>query len=307
MDMLSRIPQLLVYGIISGSILSLGGIGVSLTYSILGFSNFAHGDVMAVGAYICLGLLGLFTAIGVPNASFGPLSFGFGFVLSFVLAMFLTAAAAIIIDRVLFRRLRRANPVILMIASVGVALGLRNILQFFWGPQPHYYVDKIQLATVIPGLGIRVKPDQFFVVALAIALVVLVHFFLQYTKMGKAMRATADNMSLARVTGINTERVVVWTWVIGGILAATAGVLAGVENKFITPELGWQMLLSVFAAVILGGLGNPYGAILGGMIIGITEEVSTAFIPTGYKPAVAFTIMIVMLLVKPTGLLGRKG
>ena len=306
MGTLSRIPQLIVYGVISGSIISLGGIGVSLTYSILGFSNFAHGDIMALGAYICLGVFALFTGLGLGNTPIGPLSFGFSFVLSFVLALALTALAVIVIDRILFKRLRKAGSIILMMASIGLALGLRNILQFFWGPQPHYYIEKIQVASVIPALGIRVKPDQVFIIVLAVALVVLVHCFLQYTKMGKAMRASADNIALARVTGINTDRVILWTWVIGGALAATAGILTGIENKFITPELGWQMLLSVFAAVILGGLGNPYGAILGGMIIGLSEEVSTAFISTGYKPAVAFAIMIIMLLVRPTGLLGRR-
>lgn len=306
MQILSRIPQLLIYGVISGSILSLGGIGVSLTYSILGFANFAHGDFMALGAYIALGLFVLLTGLGISNTPFGPLSFGFGFILSFILAMGLTALAVVLIDRFLFKRLRHTSSIILMMSSIGVALGLRNVLQFFWGPQPHYYIEKIQLAIVIPGVGVRIKPDQVFIIIVAIVSVGLVHYFLQHTKMGKAMRATADNMALARVTGINTERVILWTWVIGAALAATAGILAGIENKFITPELGWQMLLSIFASVVLGGLGNPYGAILGGMIIGLSEEVSTAFISTGYKPAVAFIIMIIMLLVKPTGLLGKR-
>jgi len=193
-----------------------------------------------------------------------------------------------------------------MMSSIGVALGLRNILQFFWSPQPHYYSEIIQHAVSLPALNIRIKPDEVFIIIVAIVLVVLVHAFMRYTKMGKAMRAMADNATLAQITGINTDRVIIWTWVIGAGLAATAGILAGIENKFITPELGWQMLLSIFAGVVLGGIGNPYGAILGGMIIGISEEVSTAFISTGYKPAVAFVIMIIMLLVKPTGLLGRK-
>jgi len=305
MSGLARIPQLLIYGIISGSILSLGGIGVSLTYSILGFSNFAHGDIMALGAYIALGLLGLFTAIGVPNTPFGPVSFGLGFVLAAVLAVGLTAAVMILIDRVLFRPLRHSGPIILMMSSIGLALGLRNILQFFWGPQPHYYIEQIQLAVPIFGSSVRIKLDEVFIVLMAFLLVTCVHFFLRYTKMGKAMRAMADNAALARVSGINTDRVIIWTWVIGAGLAAVAGILAGIENKFITPELGWQMLLSIFAGVILGGIGNPYGAILGGLVIGLSEEVSTAFISTGYKPAVAFVIMILMLLVRPTGILGR--
>ena len=282
----------------------MGGIGVSLTYSILGFSNFAHGDIMALGAYFALGLLALFTSLGLPDTPFGPLSFGFTFTLSFALALVLTAFAVVVIDRILYKRLRHAthHP---DEASIGVALGLRNVLQFCWGPQPHYYIEKIQLAIAVPGLGVRIKPDQVFIILVAVIVVTLVHYFLQHTRMGKAMRAAADNMELARVSGINTERVILWTWVIGGALAATAGILAGIENKLIT-GVGLADAFSVFAAVILGGLGNPYGAILGGMVIGVSEEASTAFIPTGYKPAVAFVIMILMLFIKPTGLLGRR-
>jgi branched-chain amino acid transport system permease protein len=306
MDILARIPQLIVYGIISGSILALGGIGLSLTYSILGFANFAHGDFMALGAYIALGLLALFSGLGIASSPIGPLSFGWDLVLALLAALALAAVAAILIDRILYKRLRRSGSIILLISSVGVAIALRNILQFFWGPQPHYYIERIQIARKIPALGIRIKPDQVFIIIAAIILVVLVHLFLQYTRMGKAMRATADNMELARVTGIDTERVILWVWGIGVALAAAGGILAGIENKFITPELGWQMLLSIFAAVILGGIGSPYGAIAGGMIIGLSEEISTAFISTGYKPAVAFIIMIIMLLVKPTGLFGGK-
>jgi len=306
MDALARIPQLLVYGIVSGSILALGGIGVSLTYRILGFSNFAHGDTMALGAYLTLALLPVAARLGIPGGALSPLSFGWDFAASLLLAIAATSLAIALLDRLFFRRLRNANRVTLMISTIGIALALRNLLQFIWGPQPHYYSTAIQRAVLIPRLGIRIKPDQIFIVAIAVALALLLHLFLRYTKMGKAMRATSDNTSLARVTGIDTERVILWTWVIGASLAAIAGVLTGLENKFITPELGWQMLLSIFAAVILGGIGNPYGAIVGGLVVGISEEVSTAFISTGYKPAVAFAILILMLLIRPTGLLGRR-
>jgi len=306
MDALARIPQLLIYGLVSGSILSLGGIGVSLTYSILGFSNFAHGDTMALGAYLALALLSVFAGWGFTSKPFGPLSFGFDFVLALLFAVLFTATAMVLLDRLLYRCLREAHRITLMIATVGIALALRNAIQFVWGPQPHYYSVKIQLSRPIPWIDARIKPDQVFIIAVAVLLAVLLHLFLRYTKIGKAMRATSDNSTLARVTGINTERVILWTWMIGASLAAVAGVLSGIENKFITPELGWHMLLSIFAAVILGGLGNPYGAIVGGMIVGVSEEVSTAFVSTGYKPAVAFGILILMLLVKPTGLLGRR-
>jgi len=306
MSALSRIPQLIVYGLVSGSILSLGGIGVSLTYSILGFSNFAHGDTMALGAYLTLAFLPLMAWLGLGDGTFGPLSFGWDFVLSLLAAIALTSSAAIVLDRVLYKRLRKAHRITLMIATVGIALALRNLLQFVWGPQPQYYSTAIQRAVQIPSLGIRIKPDQMFIIAMAVLLAVMLHLFLRHTRIGKAMRAMADNTSLAQVTGINTERVILWTWVIGASLAAVAGILTGLENKFITPELGWQMLLSIFAAVILGGIGNPYGAIVGGLVVGISEEVSTAFISTGYKPAVAFGILILMLLIRPTGILGRR-
>ena len=120
------------------------------------------------------------------------------------------------------------------------------------------------------------------------------------------MRATADNMDLAKVSGIDTERVVLWTWIIGGALAGAGGVLAGIENKFITPNLGWNMLLFIFASVILGGIGSPYGALVGGLIIGISGELSTLFIDPVYKQSTAFLIMIVMLLVRPSGLFGER-
>ncbi len=306
MDVLSRIPQLLTYGLISGCILSLGGIGVSLTYSILGFSNFAHGDFMALGAYIALALLPAIAWLGIPAASLGPLSFGWDWILAVLLAAMLSSACVVLLDRLLFRQLRSAHRITLMISTVGVALALRNLIQFIWGPQPQTYASAIQKAIRIERLGIRIKPDQIFIILVALTLATALHLFLRYTKIGKAMRATSDNPSLARVCGIKTERVILWTWIIGASLATVAGALAGIENKFITPELGWQMLLSIFAAVILGGIGNPYGAIVGGLVVGISEEVSTAFISTGYKPAVAFVILILMLLIRPTGLLGRK-
>jgi len=208
MDALARIPQLLVYGIVSGSILSLGGIGVSLTYSILGFSNFAHGDIMALGAYLALALLPVAARLGIPGEALSPLSFGWDFAASLLLSVVLTGLAVVLLDRLLFKRLRNANRITLMISTIGIALALRNLLQFIWGPQPHYYSTAIQRAVLIPELGIRVKPDQIFIVAVAVALALLLHLFLSRTKMGKAMRATSDNTSLARVTGINTERVI---------------------------------------------------------------------------------------------------
>ncbi|RMF84474.1 MAG: GNAT family N-acetyltransferase, partial [Nitrospinota bacterium] len=135
----------------------------------------------------------------------------------------------------------------------------------------------------------------------ALLFVGILYLFLQRTKMGKAMRATADNPSLARITGIDTEMVVRWTWVIGAALAAASGVLYGIDAQ-LRPDMGWSFLLPLFAAVILGGIGNPYGALVGGLVLGIAQQVSTAFLLPTYKPAVAFVIMIILLLFKPQGL-----
>ncbi len=295
---------MIVYGLISGSIITLGAIGLSLTYGILNFANFAHGDVMALGAFLALVFLGLTKSLGVPTFSFGPLSFGLPMVIALVCSMALTAVAAILIDRTLYRRFREAGSIVLLIASVGVAFVLRNAMQFIWSPLPSYYIKEIQISKRY--FGIRIKPDEVFIILFTATAVYLLHLFLTRTKMGKAMRATSDNVELAKVTGIDTERVVLWTWGIGAALAASGGVLAGIEDKFITPELGWQLLLYIFAAVILGGIGSPYGALLGGTVIGLSTEISTGFIDTAYKPAVAFVIMVIMLLFRPTGLIRSK-
>ena len=261
---------------------------------------------MSLGAFLALVSLALLRGLGIPDSPFGPLSFGLPMILAFFIALLLTALAAIIIDRILYRRLRRTGPIILLIAAVGMAFCLRNIIQFIWGPQPQYYIKAIQIARKIPLLGIRIKPDEIFIIMVVALLVIGLHFFLQKTKMGKAMRAASDNMELARVSGIDTEKVIRWTWAIAAALAAAGGILVGIEDKFITPDMGWQMLLPIFAAVILGGIGNPYGAMAGGMIIGLSGEISTAFISTAYKPAVAFIIMVIVLIIKPRGLFGTR-
>lgn len=300
--MWERIPQLVVYGLVSGSVITLGAIGLSLTYSILRFSNFSHGDLMTTGAYLGIAFLWLFGHL--LKGRFGPLSFGPALIPAALCAMVANAALAITIDRLVYRRLRGAKAVLLLMASVGVAFVLRNLVLLGAGSDPLYYSRKIQRALLIA--GVRVKADQLFILGTALLFVFLLHLFLQYTKTGKAMRAMADNPELAQVSGINTELVVAWTWAIGASLAAVAGMLAGIENKMITPELGWQTLLPLFAAVILGGIGSPYGAMVGGMTIGLAEEVSTAFISTSYKPAVAFGILVLMLLIRPQGLFGRR-
>ena len=152
-------------------------------------------------------------------------------------------------------------------------------------------------------LGIKVRPDQILIIIIVAFLFLLLHLFLQKTKMGKAMRATADNMELALVSGIDTERVIIWTWGIGGALAAAGGILYGIDVQ-LHPGMGWNFLIPLFAATILGTIGNIYGALVGALVIGVAQQVSTAFMMPTYKPAVAFIIMILILLIRPKGIFG---
>jgi len=281
--------QLTVYGLVLGSIVSLGAIGLSLVYGILRFPHFAHGDYATLGAYLTLAVVqgvSVSTLVALPVGLVG------------------TAAVAIAIDQVLYRRLRRVAPVILLIASVGVALILRSLIQIIWGPSNQVYETGITMPYRVG--GVNVSPDHIVIFLGAIALMLALHLFLQKTKMGKAMRAMSDNADLAQVTGIRVNTVIIWTWIIGGGLAAAAGIFLGMDTR-LHPVMGWRVLLPVFAAAILGGIGRPYGAVAGGLIIGLAQEYSTVAIPPSYKPAVAFAIMVVMLIVRPTGLFaGRK-
>lgn len=281
------ILQLLVYGIVLGSILALGAIGVSLIFGILRFAHFAHGDMMTLGAYAAL----IFVSMGVPVLAALPL------------AMIIAAAMAVLLDQTVYRRLRRTSPVILLISSFGMALGLRSLIQLIWGPSNQFFAQGIQMPYWIGGRGgLAIKPDHILIVGGAIVLVVIVHIFLSHTRMGKAMRAMSDNVDLAAACGIPSERVVIWTWILAASLATAAGVFVGLDSK-LHPVMGWSILLPIFAASILGGIGKPYGAIAGGMVIGIAMEMSTLVISPAYKPAVAFAIMVAVLIWRPQGIL----
>jgi branched-chain amino acid transport system permease protein/neutral amino acid transport system permease protein len=284
----SEIPQLIIYGVVLGSILTLGAVGASLLFAILRYSNFAHGDIMTFGAYCAFGAMNLLHLPLWAAAVFGIVG---------------GAVVAVAIDQLVYRRLRGTQPVILLISTFGMALILRSLVILIWGPTDQSFVKGIQMPIVLG--DVRIRPDHIVIIAGSIALVAALHLFLVRTRMGKAMRAMSDDVDLARISGIDTERVVIWTWALGGSLAGAAGVFLALDNR-LTPNLGWSSLLPIFAAAILGGFGKPYGAIVGGMVIGITSELSTAVMSPAYKPAVAFAVMIVMLIVRPEGLLGGR-
>jgi branched-chain amino acid transport system permease protein len=300
--------ELTVYGIVFGSIISLGAIGLTLVFGIIRFANFAHGDLMTTGAYVALFMVSAALGwIGIPDTNFGMLSFGWRMLIAFPVSMFVVACVAVALDRILYRKLRakRSHPVILAMSSLGAAFILRMLILIFWGADSLFYRPGMLRPAIDLPFGVKIRPDQILILFVVFALVVLLHLYLQKTRMGKAMRATADNMELALVSGIDTERVIILTWGIGGALAAAGGILYGIDVQ-LHPYMGWNFLIPLFAATILGTIGNVYGALVGGLIIGVAQQVSTAFLLPTYKPAVAFVLMILILLARPKGIFGGK-
>ncbi|HIK39143.1 branched-chain amino acid ABC transporter permease [Thermoleptolyngbya sp. M55_K2018_002] len=280
-----QLAQLLVNGVAIGSVIALAAVGLTLTYGILRLANFAHGDLMTLGAYLTL----------TVNLN------GVNIWLSILIGAVLTIGVALLCEKLLWSpmRDRRASSTTLIIISIGLALFLRNGITLLWGPENRRY--DLPVATALDVFGVRIAPTRLIVVGLAILAIAALHYLLQHTKIGKAMRAVADNTDLARVSGINVDWVVIWTWVLAAGLTAIAGGMFGLITA-VRPNMGWFLIMPMFASVILGGIGNPYGAIAGAYIIGIAQELSTYVLPSEYKLGVALMVMILVLLVRPQGL-----
>jgi neutral amino acid transport system permease protein len=280
-----QLAQLIVNGIAVGSIIALAAVGLTLTYGILRLSNFAHGDFLTLGAYLTL----------LINA------FGVNIWLSMILAAFGTIAAMLLSEKLLWSRMRsiHATSTTSIIISIGLALFLRNSIIFIWGGSNKNY--NVSVSSALDISGIKLPQNQLFVLFLAVVAILALHYLLQNTKIGKAMRAVADDQELARVSGINVDQVIFWTWVITGALTSLGGSMYGLITA-VRPNMGWFLILPLFASVILGGIGNPYGAITGAFIIGIAQEVSTPWLGSQYKQGVALLIMILVLLIRPKGL-----
>lgn len=296
--------QILVDGLTTGALIGLGAIGVTLTYGLLRFANFAHGEFASWGAYAALLLLPAAGAL-LGGGTFGELTFGWPLLAALAGAMALAALLALALDAVLFRRLRRqGGGMVLVIGSFGASLALRSALEFGFSGQPRYYSHEIAM-TVHLAPGLRATWDQFAVVGVAATLMLGVHLLLTRTALGRAMRATSENPDLARLCGIDVAGVVRATWLLGGAMAAASGVFLGVLVQ-IRPSMGFELLLPLFAAAILGGIGSVPGAMLGGLVIGLAEAAAVPLAGAQYRAAVAFVVLLAMLLVRPTGLFGAR-
>jgi branched-subunit amino acid ABC-type transport system permease component len=291
-----NIAQIFLNSLLTGSIYVLIGIGLSMVFSILGFANFAHAEQVTFGAYVA------FTVNVVME-----LNIIAGAAAAFILSGLLCVAS----DYLVFKRLRiRGSEAIpLMISSIGLGMVIRYSIREVWGPAIKFY--NFQNVTVYSILNARITEIELLTILSSFVVTFLVHLLLTKTKLGKAMRAVSDNPTLAQASGINIERVIMWVWFIGGGLAGLSGVLRGIDTRLV-PLMGWELILPAFAVIILGGIGSFYGAILGAYIIGFAENfgvvlLSELSISTTYRPAISFLILILIILIKPTGLMGLKG
>jgi neutral amino acid transport system permease protein len=288
---LHDVAQRGVNGLVSGSYFALGAVGLTLVYGTLKLVNFAHGELLTFGAYMAF----------LCNVTWGlPL------IVAALFALVTTAALGVLSERVMWRpmRARGAGLLQLMLMTLGLAFVVRYGIQLIWGTQPRRL--DVDVTASVSFLDLRIGRTELIVVIVGIGCLLAIGAMLRLTSLGRQMRALADSMPLAEVAGIDTDRVIVATWIFAAGLAGLAGVLYTAAIGTMTPNLGFVLLLSLFAAVILGGIGNAYGALAGGLLLGIAQEWSTLVIDARWKVAVGFGILIIVLIVRPQGLFGRR-
>jgi branched-subunit amino acid ABC-type transport system permease component len=278
--------QALLNGLVSGLLIALPAIALSLTYGILNFANFSIGAMITTGAYLAYianTSLGMPIAVAAPAAAVG------------------LALVAVAIQHGVYRQIRNADHVTLLVASMGVAFVLENVLRFFYGADVRTL--DVPVARPLIWNGLRLNHEQLTIAVVALSAMVVVAFILKRTRLGRAMRAISDDPDLAEVRGIGREATVDWTWAVSGVLTALAGVLIALDGV-VDPMMGTNYLVSVFAAAVIGGIGNPFGAVAGALIIGLVEETSALALSTTYRQGVSFAVLVLVLLLRPQGLVG---
>jgi branched-subunit amino acid ABC-type transport system permease component len=291
--MLAYLAQLFLNGLITGAILALTGVGASLVFGIQRVANFAHGEYLTFAAYIALLL----------NVGFGQ-----GIAVSALGAMAATGLLAVGLHFAVLRPLRGRGLVALSLITTGLALMLRNVIFLAAGPQIRQYgID--QSAVYDLGL-VRISPGQAVALGITVVVAPAVALFLARTRLGKAMRAVADNRDLAAISGIDVDRIGTYVWLLAGGLAGLGGVMFGVVQGTLEPNLGFQVLFLIFTTVVLGGIGSAYGALVAGLVLGLAMDLSTwsgfaGGLDARFKPVLAFAALILLLLYRPQGLFGK--
>src|SRR5215207_158788 len=286
---LHNVAQTGLNGLSLGAIYALGAVGLTLVYGILKLVNFAHGDFLTFGAYMAY----------LVNVTWGmPL------VVAVFWAMAMTAVLGIFLEKVMWgpMRARGAGMLQLLLMAIGLALVIRFTIQFIWSTELRQL--DVNRTDTVEFLGLVIGRTNLIVIVVGFAVLVATGLMLRYSLLGKRMRALSDDLELAETSGIDTSRVILWTWVFAAGLAGLAGVLAGAITQ-LQPELGFELLLPIFAAVVVGGIGNAFGALAGGVALGLVIEWSTLFIDSRWKTAIGFVVLILVLIIRPQGIFGR--
>lgn len=284
---MTQLTQTLVFALATAGIIAVGAVGLTLSYGVTRFINFAYGDLLTLGAFLTFVLVETVGLSLVPAAA---------------LAALLVGLIGVVIALIFYEPLAPRGAFPLLITSIGVAFVLHNLIQMFFGTDPKRFPVPLMRPWRVGEFFLPKAQVAILVVALLTMLAV--HFILRYTLLGKKMRAASDNEALARVSGVDTRRVVRLTWFISSAIAGLAGVLLAVTQVAIQPLMGWTFLLVVFAATLLGGIGRPYGAMLGAIIVGLGMELGTAYLAADYTYAFAFAVLVGVLLVRPQGIMG---
>lgn len=287
---IQEILQQLVNGISLGSIYALVALGYTMVYGIIKLINFAHGDIYMIGAFT-----GYF-AIKIFHLPFLP---------ALVVAMVVAACLGILIERLAYRPLRNSTRIAALITAIGVSFLIQNVALLIWQPNPRAFPDVFPFRSY-DLWGVYIDNRQLLILGVSVLLMIVLHYVVHYTNIGRAMRAVALDDDAARLMGIDVDKVISFTFAIGSALAAAGGVLVGVYYNRIDPMMGTMPGLKAFVAAVLGGIGIIPGAMLGGLVMGVAEVMVVALTESTWKDAVAFAILIIILLVRPAGIMGRR-
>ncbi len=282
--------QQLINGLALGSVYALLALGYTMVYGIIQLINFAHGEIYMIGAFsgfYCASTLKL------------PL------IPTLLVAMVVSALAGIIIEKIAYKPLRNSPRIALLITAIGVSLFLQNAMRLLVGSNPKPFPDLINAGSINIG-SVQIDVKTILMLGISALLVILLQFIVYKTKVGKAMRASSQDMEAASLMGINVNNTISLTFAIGSALAGIAGVLVAISYPSITPYMGAMPGLKAFVAAVLGGIGSIPGALVGGIAIGLLETFAKAYISTNFSDAIVFAILIIILLIKPSGLLGKK-
>lgn len=292
--------QQIINGLTAGTVYALIALGYTMVYGILELINFAHGEIYMIGAYAGIIFLGMFTAVGLTAYSL-PLSL----LLTFIMSVALTSAYGFTIEKAVYKPLRRAQRLSPLISAIGMSIFLQSFVVGTQGATDKIFPDLFGTEG-LEYASLKITYIQLFILSSCAIIMASLQIFIRFTRTGKAMRATAQDMRMASLVGINTDHVISVTFVIGSALAAAAGVMVAAYYGLVNHTIGYVAGIKAFAAAVLGGIGSVPGAMIGGIILGLVESLGASYISSEYKDAYAFLILIVILLVKPSGLFGSS-